>query len=385
MILDEIYYILPTMNSIKGYVSSLKKAFLTLFIIIMGYYTALASAYGKKNDPIVDALFASGKSYYEQGDYTEAIGEFKRCLLVQPDCSDCQKYLILAERISEIRQGAIITALEETRSPEQKMTEETKTFQEQGLVLEETVPKTDKGAWTLPEGKLYCELYNKYYWHKSEFNDKGKRTNWSANGHYNEIRAELKLEYGLTDDLTLLLYLPYKEAHWHDDNAKYTTKGIVDIWTGAKYRLFSEPFVLSLQTRVKIPTHYNEHDTPSLGRRQVDGEIKLLLGKSLVPFISGYTKAELGFRARNEEPTNQIPYFYELGYNLTDYLTLKATLDGVEGISGTGKIDEDYIKWTLGPICKIGDYAIELGYGNTFAGKNSSAAEEVILSLSSQF
>ncbi len=250
---------------------------------------------------------------------------------------------------------------------------------------QETAPAVDRGAWTLPKGKLYTEIYNKYYWHNSQFDNSGDKTEWNYNGHYDEIRSELKLEYGVTDELTVLAYLPYKEIHWRDDYGKYTNKGLADVWTGGKYRILTDPFIFSLQARIKIPTNYNENDTPSIGRRQIDGDIKLLFAKPLQPYFNGYAKFETGFRGRAQEPTNEIPYFYELGYNLTKSFVLKATIDGVEGLHGTGKAEEDYTKGTISTIYKFYNYGIELGYGNTFRGKNTSAAEEIILSLSALF
>lgn len=343
-------------NMLRKIILIILVSFLFLLLVRPGFCATQAIQY----------LCELGISFYQMGRYEDALQEFKKVLALDPNNSTGKNYvnIIFAQEIG---------------NPTQKKASEKSTSQE-------VVPKTERGAWTVPQGRLWCELYNKYYWHKSQFNDKGKKVEWSYNGNYDEIRTELKLEYGLTDDLTLLLYLPYKEAHWRDDNGKKTSRALVDIWTGAKYRLFSQPLVTSLQARVKIPTNYNENDTPSLGRRQIDGEVKLLLGKSLWPIIKGYTKIELGFRARAQEPTNEIPYFYELGYSLTDYLILKATVDGIEGLSGTGKVDEDYTKWNFSTIFKIKfDLSLELGYGQTFAGKNSSAAEEIILSLAALF
>ncbi|HTY45739.1 MAG TPA: hypothetical protein VMD52_07120 [Patescibacteria group bacterium] len=249
----------------------------------------------------------------------------------------------------------------------------------------ENAPPGEKGAWTVPGGKLYCELYNKYYWHHAQFDDDGHRVGWAYGGKYNETTTDLKLEYGLKDTTSLLLELPYKVAHWKDDFGRYTTRGLADWWTGVKYRLATEPLITSVQARVKIPGDYNKNAIPALGRKQTDYELKLLFGKDLSRLINGYAKLETGYRFRTHLPTDEIPYFLEFGYNLTKALILKTTLDGVKGIPGTGEIEEDYTKWTLGTIWKIKNYGIELGYGDTFMGKNTSAAQEMILSLSALF
>ena len=250
----------------------------------------------------------------------------------------------------------------------------------------EITPDTQKGAWVIPKGKIYVEIYNKYYWHDSAFDENHDEVKWAYNGRYYEFRSELKLEYGLTDNLTILTYLPFKEASWKDDFKKPTRRNLVDVWCGAKYNLFTEPYVFTLQGRLKFPTHYNPNHVPSLGAEQIDGEIKFLFGKSLHALFNGYTKLEFGFRARDEEPTNEIPYFFELGYNALDWLTLKTTIDGIEGIQGTGKTEEDYTKYNVSAILKVlNSCNLEIGYGETFYGKNSSAAQEIVLSVSTQF
>jgi protein XagA len=319
---------------------------------------------------------------------------------IQPSPNELRMFV--AETISERKQEAIRSALKAQevmrptvvkpvpalavaqKPPAPPAKKETPPVAEQTSDTE-NAPPVSKGAWTIPKGKLYCELYNKYYWHSAQFDSNGHKVGWDYNGEYNEISSDLKLEYGLMDTTSLLLELPYKRARWKDDFADYTNRALADWWTGIKYRLALEPIVTSVQARVKIPGNYNKNHVPSMGRRQVDYEVKLLFAKGLAPFINGYSKLETGFRYRTHLPTDEIPYFLEFGYNLTRFLILKATLDGVEGIKGTGDIEEDYTKWTLGTIWKIKNYGIELGYGDTFMGKNTSAAQEVILSLSALF
>jgi len=244
-------------------------------------------------------------------------------------------------------------------------------------------PAIQTGAWGFKKGRLYAEIYTKYYWHKYELDSKGHKKRWAYGGRYSEIRTELKLEYGLTNRYTLMLYAPYKEARWKDDFQKRTQKGLVEIWPGVKYLLFMEPFSCAIQARAKLPLDYDEHAVPALGRHQIDAEFKILTAQNWSR-LPGYTKLEFGFRERNEEPTNEIPYFFELGYNLNPNLILKTTIDGQKGLTHRGQIAESWTKGTFGPIIKITDaFNLEFGYGNTFAGKNTSAGQEVYFSASS--
>lgn len=240
---------------------------------------------------------------------------------------------------------------------------------------------SQSGAWGFKKGRLYLEVYSKYYWHKHYFDADGHKRKWDYGGEYSEIRIEPKLEYGLTDRLTLMVNAPYKEVRWKDDFAKYKQSGFPEVWPGIKYLLFTKPFHCALELRGKIPLDYDEYAVPALGSHQSDVEFKILTGQSW-PKMPGYTKLEFGFRARDEEPANEIPYFFELGFNLTPKLILKTTVDGQKALNHRGQMDEDWTKATFGPIIKINEaFNLEFGYGNTFAGKNTAAAEEAYLTL----
>ncbi len=294
----------------------------------------------------------------------------------------------------ESREKAILLALSEI---EKKMSlsppasSQTKTTAEESLPEEINKATTKQkkspyigGAWGMPKGQYMLELYSKYYYHNRRFDNNGNKNRWGYNGKGNELTTEFKIEYGFSDDLTIWTHIPYKHVHWKDDYATHSTKGLADIWLGGKYRFLEKPVVLSLGLLAKLPAGYNENDIPSLGNGQIDEEIRLLSAKSF-PAL-GYIKAETGYRWRNEEPADTIAYFFEFGYQALDKLLVKTTLDGAESLKiPTG---EDYTKWTTSMLFTLRKAAnpfldttdkleFEIGYGETFAGKNASAASEI--------
>ena len=253
------------------------------------------------------------------------------------------------------------------------------------------------GAWTVPEGHWYAEFYTKYYEANSEFDANGNDAGFGYNGKSRELSNELKLEYGVRDDFNILVAIPYKYAKWKDDFKTQTTDGISDIWVRAKYRyITAPPGTASVQLSLKCPTNYNENDVPSLGTGQVDGEVRFLFGATL-PSVHSYSGLEIGFKGRTEERANEVVYLAEYGYMPTDYLLIKGLIEGVEGVSGTGNIDQDYTKFDISLIFKLagGGWStvyrdepsvnLELGWGRTFAGKNTSEGKEYIINLTSQF
>jgi protein XagA len=244
-------------------------------------------------------------------------------------------------------------------------------------------PPIGKGAWTLKKEETYIELFYKFYWDNSQWNNARERERWGFDGKYKEMMAQLKIEYGLTNTDTLLLYTMAKQARWRDDFASSTKKGFTQIEPGIKHLLFTDPFICALQLKEKIPLRYSEEAVPALGKHQIDTELKILTAQPW-PKLPGYTKFETGFRFRAEEPSDEIPYYFEFGYSLKPNLIIKTSLDGQTAVGGGSH--EDWLKATIGPIFKIGNlFNIEFGYGNTFAGRNTSAAQEIFSSLSHQW
>ncbi len=253
------------------------------------------------------------------------------------------------------------------------------------MILQEKISEKDswgieQGTWFLKRGEFYSEVYTKYYWHNQQFDSDGDRHRWDYSGKGRERDTEFKLEHGVTDKCTFMVYLNFKEAYWKDEFKSTSNSGPVYARPGLKYLLFKDPFLGYLQFKMKFPLGFDEQAVASLGTHQIDGEIKFITAQHW-PKMPGYTKFEIGFRGRNEEPTNEIIYYAQVGYDINKNILLEVSLDGQEGLADTGGIDEDYAKFTIGPVFRLGLLNFKLGYGRTFAGKNTSAAEEIYSSL----
>lgn len=368
------------------------KTYKILLIMIVGGLLVPSLLLARDYNLAAEELFAFGKVFFQQGRYEEARHELQKCLILNPKHKQAKKLLNVCEAKIAPKEKAVLEAIEKLEEVEKSKAEIPQATPEAVTGQIKPTKATEKkdasslappiqiGAWTLKKGKLYTELYNKYYWHNHQFNNNRKKKRWDFNGKGNEIMTELKLEYGLTDSDTLLFSTVAKEAHWKDNFRSSTRKGFTEIKPGIKHLLFTEPFIGSLQLKVKFPLHYSEQDVPALSTHQIDVETKFLTAQPW-PKLPGYTKFESGFRFRAEEQGNEIPYFSELGYNLTESAILKTTIDGQVGV-GAGR-NEDWTKYTIGPIFKFKDlFNVEFGYGHTFAGRNSSAAKEVFTTFS---
>jgi protein XagA len=241
------------------------------------------------------------------------------------------------------------------------------------------------GAWTLQKGKIYDRLAANYYFADREFSDEGHRKDLADNGEFRDVNVNNYMEYGLSDRVTLINSLYYKSIKKEDDFKETKTDGIGDIDLGVKYKISEGPWgVLSTQALVKIPEAYNKNDDLPLGNGQYDLELRLLYGRSLYPFISGYYNVEIGYRWRLEDPSDEIRYLIEIGMDFTKSLYGRVKLDGICGMdngkhSGAGgnpttanNFDAGKLDMTLG--YKINkSWGMEAGYMPVIYGQNTAA------------
>jgi len=382
------------------------KTYKIFLSILVASFLFAPLLFAKDSNLAAEVLFDFGKTLAEQHRYADAKQELKKCLILSPQHTQARKLLELCEtKIMPEKDKVMLAALEEAQKnikpeisapppqPKEEVLEKVMPREEPQFSLQEQRERHYiGGAWGIPKGHWLLESYTKYYYHNSQFDSKGKRKRWTADGRGYGVDRELKIDYGASKNLTLWAHVPYKETYWKDDNGKLRTRGLGDIWAGGKYRFLDKPLVLGLQLAGKFPTGYDENDSPSIGNGQIDQEITLLSAKSFL--LVYYFRADVGYRWRYEDPADCIPYYLELGYLPLapfDRIFFKIALDGIESISGTGRI-EDYTKWVASVLFTLKKWVnpyletehkldLELGYGETFMGKNTSAASEIFTKL----
>ncbi|MBI4688694.1 MAG: hypothetical protein HY754_00240 [Nitrospirae bacterium] len=262
-------------------------------------------------------------------------------------------------------------------------------------------------------------MSSKYYWANSSYDNSGDNKDFDANGKYTEIRSELKVTYGVWEDVNLLLSIPYKWTKFKNDYDVFKNDGVEDISLGVKYRIpigKEDLPTLSTQITIKVPGGYDIEDTPALGDGNVEVEGRLLLGKKFNQKNEGDAKlqptnkndsilslhsigGEVGYRFRESGLAAKIPYFVEVNTRLYKQLYVRALLDGVTITESTNapteaailnKEFEEYSKAML--LLRLGSFetdlpaaknhfSVEAGYGYTFAGKNTAGGSELILNV----
>ncbi len=262
------------------------------------------------------------------------------------------------------------------------------------------------GPWTLNKGKLWTEVFTRYYFAKEKFDSEGNRSRWPNDGHSRIYDLEGKAEYGLTDRLNLQLGVPYAWSRWSNDYGKLKHEGFKRINIGAKYKFMDNPVCAAIQAKAMIhPGDVDKVKQPDLFEYGSALEARLMVGKSFSVFKRpSYFSTEVGYELKSNwineaEYGNKVPIFAELGFSPFDWLMLKGEIDISITHRGTGKIKDTYT-WRAGPIINLmgkGFSSIEKGgdsslnveflYGRTFYGQGDesyakyrdvSAADEYI-------
>ena len=250
------------------------------------------------------------------------------------------------------------------------------------------------GAWTVPKGHMYHEVYMKYWYNDYDFNKKWEKKKKEKSGWYDEYYIEYKNEFGLTDNLNLLFQFPYQEAVYKDSGTSLKNNGVKEVWFGAKYRFMINPVVMAAQVKAKYATDYDTGKSPGLGSKDNDIEARALIGKSFDPYLPAYLSLEGAYRWRGREAANDVPYFAEIGYYLYRGILLKTNLDGIWGQHGTGDV-ESYMKCggaitfeilsDRASVYRISQsFNIELGYTHVLVGQSSGAGKEIVLKVSAR-
>lgn len=174
------------------------------------------------------------------------------------------------------------------------------------------------GAWVREEGGFYVKAALARTEADRLFNTRRDRVPTTT---YRDTGLSLYGEYGLTPAWTAIASLEAKDAR--RGGARST--GPADLWIAGKRLLLSGPFVLSAQLGAKLPMGYAERSRMPLGEGQVDLEARVLAGKS---FGRAYGSAEIGYRKRNGDYSDEVPFRVEGGVRFVPRAMLLVSLDG---------------------------------------------------------
>ncbi len=293
------------------------------------------------------------------------------------------------------------------------------------------------GAWTVPKHKVWLEYNTKISTATKYFDSRSKLRSTPTSGAKSSksqlLTMEPKIEFGVTDWLTAMASVESKAAQYKEYGrpAKigvntilpqgYTVKNhdIVNVKIGGRWRIMDKPFVLSTQTKVFIYTGYginhgdkkntgfrryleDRRNLPSIGYGNDSVEQRMLIGKTFsIPVtekfkLPCYAGAEIGYRWNNRGVCNGIPWFMEGGFWPAPWLLIKTEIDAYNAQGGARIAEGSYGIWRAGVVWQVfgGDsilrqgnklFNLEFLYGITAWGKNTTAFNEYMMKVQTQF
>jgi hypothetical protein len=242
------------------------------------------------------------------------------------------------------------------------------------------------GAWTLPDGTSQILATVTGSTSTSAFNGSGDLTSIPR---YNKLYADALYEYGLTDDLTVML----QSGLQHIDiaspiNAARTGLDYTDF--GARYRFWqNDGWVFSGQALLEIPGTANTSNPAAVGYTDVEADFRLLLGKSfMIGAMPAFIDLEVAQRQRGDGAPNEFHADGTFGLQVAPQWQILAQSFNVisEGSGSPVFGSYDYYKFQLSAVYSLTPtWALQGGGFTTYAGRNALQENGLIAGVAHRF
>ncbi len=200
------------------------------------------------------------------------------------------------------------------------------------------------GAWTQKKGEYYLKLAGGYLNTTQDIDAMGDKVDKVGEGRLRDVNGSAYLEYGISDQLTLVGSAPYKNMKdtrtFQTGTALERRWGFGDVELRIRRLLWSKDFVASVAAGAKVPTWFDDDENTRvpLSTRKLDGDVRVLLGKSLYP-VPGYVTGEVGYRMRGGTFSNEWFYTLEAGVTV-DRVLIKGFISGIQTLGNCEPGDE---------------------------------------------
>lgn len=201
---------------------------------------------------------------------------------------------------------------------------------------------------------------------------------------YEKYEAYLLLEYGLTDDVTLILNpsLTHQGSEGRNDDIS----GLGYTEAGARYRIRQgSTSVFSLQGTARIAGETQSGTLAQLYQVKREFDARALMGQSFtVAARPAFVDVQGGYRFRSGGPPNEYRADVTLGYRPTNDLLLLAQSFNVfsDGSGSAGLNSYRYHNTYLSGVYQIGrKVSLQLGGMMTLAGKNALRERGLVTGL----
>ena len=198
------------------------------------------------------------------------------------------------------------------------------------------------GAWVQPESRGYFRLAYFGMDSRTRYDENGQRVGlYTSSGgsrpvEYGDREVRGYGEYGISDRVTAYGSIAWKQVQNREPTAVFETTGSGDLYLGGRVALHVGLVPLAAAFELKLPTAYDETDTPALGSGSVDAIARLLAGTS---WGSGYTTYDIGYSLRGGGYRDEGLYSGEVGNRIVGPFYARGVARGVVSL-GSGKSEE---------------------------------------------
>ncbi|MGC1480521.1 MAG: hypothetical protein WA771_08450 [Chthoniobacterales bacterium] len=204
-----------------------------------------------------------------------------------------------------------------------------------------TPPRSWAGAWAKPQGEGLAVLSYYFYTTADQFGDGWDREDFGFDGRFTKNEWNLYVEYGLTDQFTLIGNFFLDGLAYSNEFGRDTNFGLADQEVGLRYQ-FAQSIPQALQFTVKIPGPYDVNDSPALGNGQTDIELDYYIGHAFpVGSRWGFFDLGFGYRLRTAEPADELRWYLTGGIQITDWLDIYFI--EASGIHGLGNDEPQFV------------------------------------------
>jgi hypothetical protein len=228
------------------------------------------------------------------------------------------------------------------------------------------------GAWTLPQGTGQVVTTVTASTSTSVFGDDG---GLSSTPRYNKVDADALLEYGVTNQFTLM----FQPGLQHIDIAAPTSAertGLDYTEFGGRYQIWrNDDWAVSGQVLLEIPGTTDRSNPAAVGYTDVEADFRALVGHNfMIGALPAFADLELAQRQRGDGAPNEFRADATLGVQFSPSWTLLAQSFNVmsEGSGSPVFGSYDYFKLQLSAVYALTPtWSLQGGGFTTYAGTNS--------------
>jgi hypothetical protein len=148
---------------------------------------------------------------------------------------------------------------------------------------------------------------------------------------FEKIELEAYVEYGLEDDITLILKIPYAWIEDEQEGDRVDNSGFTDAELGVRWRFndLDSSIATSVQGTVLIPMGYDADADLPLGRGAVGAEVRIPISQGYqLAGRNGYWSVEAAYRQYfDSDVSNEVRLLGEVSQDIIDRIALAAQLE----------------------------------------------------------